>query len=102
MFELVEKVLFTGLGALAMSQKKAEELATELKEKYRLSEEEGKAFLDKLQNYSKESREKLTEMAEVEVRKVIDRIGLVPKSDYDELLKRVSDLEQRLMGGSGE
>jgi polyhydroxyalkanoate synthesis regulator phasin len=102
MFELVEKVLFTGLGALAMSQKKAEELATELKEKYRLSEEEGKAFLEKLQNYSKESREKLTEMAEVEVRKVIDRIGLVPRSDYDELLKRVTDLEQRTMGGSGE
>jgi polyhydroxyalkanoate synthesis regulator phasin len=102
MFELVEKVLFTGLGALAMSQKKAEELATELKEKYRLSEEEGKAFLEKLQNYSKESREKMTEMAEAEVRKVIDRIGLVTKSDYDELLKRVTDLEQRLMGGSGE
>jgi polyhydroxyalkanoate synthesis regulator phasin len=102
MFELVEKVLFTGLGALAMSQKKAEELAAELKEKYRLSEEEGKAFLEKLQNYSKESREKMTELAEAEVRKVIDRVGLVPRADYDALLQRVAALEQRLPEGSGE
>lgn len=102
MFELLEKTLLTGLGALALTQKKAEELATELKERYKLSEEEGKAFLDKLQNFSKESRDKMTEIAEAEVRKVIDRIGLVPKADYDELLKRVSALEQRLDGGNGE
>ena len=102
MFELLEKTVLTGLGALAMSQKKAEELATELKEKYKLSEEEGKAFLDKLQNFSKESRDKMTELAETEVRKVVDRIGLVPKSDYEELQKRVAVLEQRFSGGSGE
>ncbi len=102
MFELLEKTVLTGLGALAMSQKKAEEMAADLKEKYKLSEEEGKAFLEKLQSFSKESRDKITEMAEAEVRKVIDRAGLVPKSDYDELVKRVSALEQKLMGGSGE
>jgi polyhydroxyalkanoate synthesis regulator phasin len=102
MFELLEKTVLTGLGALAMSQKKAEEMAAELKEKYKLSEEEGKAFLEKLQSFSKESRDKITELAEAEVRKVIDRAGLVPKSDYDELVKRVNALEQKLMGGSGE
>ena len=102
MFELLEKTVLTGLGALAMSQKKAEELAAELKEKYKLSEEEGKAFLDKLQQFSKDSRDKMTELAEAEVRKVVDRIGLVPKSDYEELLKRVAALEQRLAGGNGE
>ena len=102
MFELLEKTVLTGLGALAMSQKKAEELAAELKEKYKLSEDEGKAFLDKLQNFSKESRDKMTELAETEVRKVMERIGLVAKSDYDELQKRVTALEQRLNGGSGE
>lgn len=102
MFELLEKTVLTGLGALAMTQKKAEELAAELKEKYKLSEDEGKAFLDKLQNFSKESRDKITEMAETEVRKVVDRVGLVPKADYDELLKRVAALEERLTGGNGE
>lgn len=102
MFELLEKTVLTSLGALAMSQKKAEELAAELKEKYKLSEDEGKAFLDKLQNFSKESRDKMTELAETEVRKVMERIGLVAKSDYDELQKRVTALEQRLNGGSGE
>ncbi|HSR36341.1 MAG TPA: hypothetical protein VLL73_04095 [Desulfurivibrionaceae bacterium] len=102
MFELLEKTVLTGLGALALSQKKAEEMASELKEKYKLSEEEGKAFLDKLQNFSKESRDKMTEMAESEVRRVMERIGLVAKADYDVLLKRVEALEQRLGGGSGE
>ena len=49
MFELLEKAVLTGLGALSLTQKKAEEILAELKEKYKLSEEEGKAFLDKVQ-----------------------------------------------------
>jgi polyhydroxyalkanoate synthesis regulator phasin len=98
MFELIEKAVLTGLGALSLTQKKAEEIIAELKEKYKMSEEEGKAFLDKLQGMAKEGRERVAEIADAEVKKVVDRVGLVPREEFDRLLKRVEELEKRLMG----
>jgi polyhydroxyalkanoate synthesis regulator phasin len=95
MFELFEKAALTGLGFLSLSQKKAEELLTELKEKYKVSEEEGKAFLDKMQGMAKESKERVTEIAENEVRKAMDRMGLVSREEFDRLLRRVEALEGR-------
>ena len=96
MFELFEKAVLTGLGALSLTQKKAEEIIAELKEKYKMSEEEGKAFLDKLQGMAKEGRERVGEIAESEVKKVIERIGLVSRDEFDRLRKRVDELEKRL------
>jgi polyhydroxyalkanoate synthesis regulator phasin len=95
MFELFEKAVLTGLGALSLTQKKAEEIITELKEKYKMSEEEGKAFLDKVQGMAKEGRERVAEIADTEVKKVLDRVGLVPREEFDRLLKRVEELEKR-------
>ncbi|GAB7027606.1 phasin family protein [Geotalea toluenoxydans] len=93
MFELLEKALLTGLGAVSMTQKKAEELLTEMKEKYKLSEDEGKALLDKIQTMAKDSRERINEIAENEVKKTIERMGLVPREEFDRLQKRVQALE---------
>jgi polyhydroxyalkanoate synthesis regulator phasin len=95
MFELFEKAALTGLGFLSLSQKKAEELLNELKEKYKVSEEEGKAFLDKMQGMAKESRERITEIAESEVKKAMDRMGLVSREEFDRLQKRVEALENQ-------
>ena len=97
MFELLEKALFTGLGAVSLTQKKAEELVTEFRDKYKLNEEEGKAFLDKIQGMAKDSRDRITEIAENEVKKVMERTGLVSREEFDRLLKRVETLETRLM-----
>ena len=98
MFELFEKAVLTGLGALSLTQKKAEEIITELKEKYKMSEEEGKAFLEKVQGMAKEGRERVAEIADTEVKKVLDRVGLVPREEFDRLLKRVEELEKRQSG----
>ena len=93
MFELFEKTVLTGLGILSLSQKKAEELLKEVQERYKVSEEEGKAFLEKMQGMAKESRERIAEIAETEVKKVIDKLGLVSRDEFDRLQKRVEALE---------
>ena len=93
MFDLFEKAVLTGLGFLSLSQKKADEFLGELKEKYKVSEEEGKAFLEKMQGIAKESRGKVAEMAEDELKKAIDKLGLVSREEFDSLQKRVEALE---------
>jgi polyhydroxyalkanoate synthesis regulator phasin len=101
MFDLFGKVLMSGLGAVSLSQKKAEELLNDMKEKYKVNEEEGKAFLDRVQGIAKETREKIAEMAEMEVKKVIDKIGLVPREEFDSLQKRLDELERKLTNTQG-
>jgi len=98
MFELLEKAVLTGLGALSLTQKKAEEILVELKEKYKLSEDEGKAFLEKVQGMAKEGRERIAEIADTEVKKVVERVGLVPREEFDRLQKRLEELEKRIPG----
>ena len=95
MLELLEKVVMTTIGVAAITQKKAEELVAEMKERYKLSEDEGKNLVDRIQAIAKESREKVGEMAAVEVQKVVERLGLVSREEFDLLSKRVQELESR-------
>ena len=95
MLELLEKAVMTTIGVASITQKKAEELVAEMKDRFKLSEDEGKNLVDKLQTIAKESRERVMEMAEVEVRKTVDRLGLVSREEFDRLSKRVQELESR-------
>ena len=97
MVELFEKMMVSGLGALALSKTKAEELLTELKEKYRLSEDEGKALMEKLQTMAQQGKDNLGEIVENEVKKAIRAAGMVTREEYELLEKRVADLERRVM-----
>ncbi|MBW6509920.1 MAG: phasin family protein [Desulfuromonadales bacterium] len=96
MFEIIEKTLLTGLGALSMSQKKAEELVCELKERLNLSEEEGKKLLDKLQQTAKDNQSKLESVAQDEVKKAFERLGIVTEEEFNTLKKKVDALEKKL------
>lgn len=96
MIELLEKTLMTAVGAVTLTQKKAEELMAEMREKFNVSEEEGKAFLNKLQETAKQNQEKLEKLAQDEVKKACDRAGLVTAEELDKLKKKVAQLEKKL------
>ena len=98
MLELLEKAVMASIGVAAITQKKAEELVADLKGNLKLSEDEGKQFVEKIQTIAKDSREKVKEMAEVEVQKVVTRLGLVSREEFDKLSKRIEELESRLNG----
>jgi len=96
MIELIEKTLMTAIGAVSLSQKKAEELLEELKQRFNVTEEEGKAFLDRLEKTAKENQKKLEERAQEEVHKASERLGLVTKDEFEKLRKKVVQLEKKL------
>ncbi|MBV5339166.1 MAG: phasin family protein [Deltaproteobacteria bacterium] len=95
MLELLEKAVMTTIGVAAITQKKAEELAAEMKDRFKLSEDEGKQLVDRIQNIATESKEKVRTMAETEVQKVVGRLGLVSREEFDRLAARVQELESR-------
>lgn len=96
MTNLLEKTLLTALGAATLSQKKAEEFIQELRQKFNVSEEEGKAFLGKVQDMAKQNQEKLENLAQEEVKKACERLGVVTQDELDKLKKKVAQLEKKL------
>ncbi|MBW2477079.1 MAG: phasin family protein [Deltaproteobacteria bacterium] len=96
MIELIEKSLLTALGAMTLSQKKAEELSKEFRDKLNLSEEEGKAFLKKIQDAALEQQAKLESAAQEEVKKACDRMGLVSQEEFNKLKRKISHLEKQI------
>ncbi|MBE0500404.1 MAG: phasin family protein [Desulfuromonadales bacterium] len=96
MIDLIEKTVLAGIGVLALSQKKAEELVDDLKKRFNLSEEEGRSLLDNLKKVAEENRQKLEEIARAEVEKNLNRLGLVSQKEFDALQKKVTQLAKRL------
>jgi len=93
MFELFEKAVLTALGAAALTQKKGEEMVQEMKARYKISEEEGRAFLERIQEMARAGQKRTAELAETEVKKALDRMGMVPREEFDRLERRVRALE---------
>ena len=96
MLEIVEKTLLAGIGALSLTQQKAEEVIVDVKERLNLTEEEGKNLLDKLQDAAKANQQKLEDLACEEVKKACDRVGVVTEEDFNKLQKKVDQLEKQL------
>ncbi len=96
MIELFEKTLLTAVGAMTLTQKKAEELLSEMREKLNISEEEGKDFLKKIQEAAAQSQEKMQDQAREEVKKACERMGVVTAEEFDKLKKKVTKLEKKL------
>jgi len=96
MLEIVEKTLLTGICAMALTQKKAEELIEDLKKRMNLTEDEGKNLLEKLRGAAKENQKKLEELAHDEVVKACERIGVVTTEEFTKLKHKVERLEKQL------
>jgi polyhydroxyalkanoate synthesis regulator phasin len=96
MIELLEKSILTAVGAMTLTQKKAEELLQDMRDKLNISEEEGKAFLKKIQEAAAQNQQKLEEQAREEVQKACERMGVVTTDEFDKLKKKVAQLEKKL------
>ncbi len=81
---------------MALTQKKAEELIDELKKRMNLTEEEGKNLLEKLRDTAKENQKRLEEMAQSEVKKACDRVGVVTLEEFTKLQDKVEKLEKQV------
>jgi len=96
MSDLIEKTLLAGIGALALSQKKAEELVEGLQRQFDFSEEKGQELLSKLQEAVGSQQQRLEEVARQEIQASATRLGLVEREEFDKLAERVLQLERLL------
>ena len=76
MIELIKKAILTGVGIAALTKDKVEELAKELIDKGKMSEQEGEKFVEEMLNRAEESRETCKNQTESLVKNTIAKMNL--------------------------
>ena len=89
----LKKFMQMGIGAAAMTEEKLDSLVREMVNKGELTEEEGKKTFNEFKEKIKLRRQEFQERVEKQVKKVIQKMQLVGRDEFDELKARVIALE---------
>ncbi len=96
MFEVIKKTLEAGLGAVAMTQEKIQELTDELIVQGDLSQKEGVDLFKELKKSAEDNQNKMKSIVEDRVHKVIKNMGIATKEDIQALEGKIEALEVKL------
>lgn len=96
MIDFVKKSLLTGIGLALKTRDEAKNLADEMKDKLKLSEDEGSKFMDDMMKKYDELWEDLEKRIEKRVQAVMDKMDLAKKSDIKAIEDKVSDIEKKI------
>ena len=96
MIDLVKKALLTGVGVATLTKDKIEEVAKDFIEKGKMTEKEGRVFVDDLVSRSEESRVEFQEQIESRVQKILEKMDLAKKSEVDALKLEIEKLREEL------
>ncbi len=96
MFDLIKKTLLTGVGLAVMTKEKVEELGKDLAEQAKLSENEGKEFVDHLLAQSETARKDFESRINAAVQKAVGGLNLASKEELTKLSAKVEELSAKL------
>lgn len=96
MKELLQNIMYAGIGAATLTREKLEELQDELIEKGKMSRDEGKQFVDELRSKSEKAREQLDQWITRRVEDQVKQLNLASRDEIAELHRKVDELRALL------
>jgi len=102
MKEILRNIVYAGLGAAFLTKDKIEEIKNEMLAKGRLSQEEGKQFVDDLVQRSEKAKEQLDQWIEKKVAERLDRMGLATKNELAALRASIDELREDMAKREGQ
>jgi polyhydroxyalkanoate synthesis regulator phasin len=99
--ELLERLALAGIGAVALTADRAEELARELSGRGDLRRDEIRQTIEEAMSRWRGDATRMTERAGAGLQALFDQLGLVTHEAYEELELRVAQLEHRLRLAEG-
>lgn len=96
MIDLMKKAVLTGIGIASLTKDKAEELARDLIDKGKMSEQEGEKLVQEMLSRAEESRQSMKNQTETLVQKTIDKMHLARMEDIDLLKKEIEKLRKEI------
>lgn len=96
MKELMKNVVYAGVGAAFLTKEKIEELRADLIEKGKLSQEEGRQFVEELIQKSEKARDQLDLWMNRRVEEQVKKLNLATVDEVEELRRKVEELQVAL------
>ena len=101
MKELLKSVVYAGIGAAFLTKEKIEEVKADLIEKGKMSQEEGKQFVDELLRKSEKAKDQLDLWINKRVEDRINHLNLATKDEIAELQRKIEELQVVISRGDG-
>ena len=93
---LAEEALLAGIGAVALTKERADELVQELVGRGKLSSEDARELVDDVMGRWRGDAVRMSERAGSTLSIVFRELGLITRREYEELELRLAQLEHRL------
>ena len=94
--ELAEELLLAGVGAVAITKERADELVEELSTKGKLTRDDARDLVDEALGRWRGDAMRVGERASLTLSSFFRELGLVTRREYEELELRLAQLEHRL------
>lgn len=96
MDDLLKKVFFAGVGTIALTYEKANELVKDLVEKGKITVEQGQQLNEELKRVVKDNDPNLQVITNTEtnIKAYLDSLNLATKEDIENINKRIDELEK--------
>lgn len=102
MFDLVRKSMLAGVGLALKAWDEVEDLAKEVAEQGKMTESEGRKFIDELQSRYEEAQKKLEARVEESVKRILKKADVVTQDELKGLKKEIRDLKQAISSQQGD
>ncbi len=96
MLNIIKKSMLTGIGLALIAKDEVEDLAKELVNKGKMSENEGTKFLEDLQRRYDETQKKLEEKVQQAVKDFMKKADVVTGDELKGLKKEIRDLKKAI------
>ena len=96
MLNVIKKSMLTGIGLALIAKDEVEDLAKELVNKGKMSENEGTKFLEDLQKRYDETQKKLEEKIQQAVKDFMKKADVVTGDELKGLKKEIRDLKKAI------
>jgi polyhydroxyalkanoate synthesis regulator phasin len=96
MFDVLKKTLLAGIGLAANSRNHREEIFRKIAEELRLSEDDGKAFVEELMKKSTEKKENFEKEFSQLAEKTLKMLNISTASEIDEIRRKLDSIEEFL------
>ncbi len=96
MSEMLRKMGLFGIGVISLTQEKLDEFTQEMIKKGEMSREEGKKFVKEVLSEKEKQVKDLEEKINEKVNETIKKSGIVMKSDFDALERKIEKLEKTI------
>ncbi|HEY7197965.1 MAG TPA: hypothetical protein VH306_12330 [Gaiellaceae bacterium] len=94
--ELVERFLLAGVGAVALTKERVDELSEDLSRRGQLTREEARDAIDDAVHRWRGDALRVSERAGTSVTSIVRELGLVTRREWEELELRLAQVEHRL------